>query len=99
MYKKNDKYIPVKKDYISFICCCHKCNWYSFKQGGKQNLFGIFATAFAGGLLALITPCVYSMIPVTVCFFTKRSKTKAEGIRNAISYSTSIIIIFTLLGF
>ena len=64
-----------------------------------RSFWWIFATAFAGGLLALITPCVYSMIPVTVSFFTKRSKTKAEGIKNAISYSTSIIIIFTLLGF
>ncbi|MEO6868100.1 MAG: cytochrome c biogenesis protein CcdA [Ginsengibacter sp.] len=65
----------------------------------NKSLWWIFATAFAGGLLALITPCVYSMIPVTVSFFTKRSKTKAEGIKNAFYYSTSIIIIFTLLGF
>ncbi|MCH5720558.1 protein-disulfide reductase DsbD family protein [Niabella hibiscisoli] len=59
----------------------------------------IFLTAFAGGLLALLTPCVYSMIPVTVSFFTKRSKTREEGIKNAVIYSLSIIIIFTLLGF
>jgi thiol:disulfide interchange protein len=64
-----------------------------------KSLWWIFATAFAGGLLALITPCVYSMIPVTVSFFTKRSKTRAQGIKNAVSYSTSIILIFTLLGF
>src|SRR5665213_3644758 len=64
-----------------------------------RSLTWIFFTAFAGGLLALITPCVYSMIPVTVSFFTKRSKNKSEGIKNAISYSLSIIIIFTLLGF
>jgi thiol:disulfide interchange protein DsbD len=64
-----------------------------------RSLFWIFLTAFGGGLLALLTPCVYSMIPVTVSFFTKRSKTKSEGIRNALYYSSSIIIIFTLLGF
>jgi thiol:disulfide interchange protein len=64
-----------------------------------KSLWWIFLTAFAGGLLALITPCVYSMIPVTVSFFTKRSKNKAEGIRNAFTYSLSIIVIFTLLGF
>jgi thiol:disulfide interchange protein DsbD len=65
----------------------------------NRSLFWIFITAFGGGLLALLTPCVYSMIPVTVSFFTKRSKTRADGIRNAIYYSTSIVIIFTLLGF
>src|SRR5690606_17722575 len=54
--------------------------------------------ALTGGILAVLTPCVYSMIPITVSFFTKRSKTRSEGIRNAIWYSLSIIIIFTLLG-
>lgn len=66
---------------------------------GNQSLWWIFLAAFGGGLLALITPCVYSMIPITVSFFTKRSKTKTEGIRNALFYSLSIILIFTLLGF
>lgn len=65
----------------------------------SKSLLWVFLTAFAGGLLALLTPCVYSMIPVTVSFFTKRSKTKQEGIKNAVIYSLSIIIIFTLLGF
>jgi thiol:disulfide interchange protein len=44
-------------------------------------LVWIFLTAFGGGLLALLTPCVYSMIPITVSFFTKRSKTRSEGIK------------------
>lgn len=65
----------------------------------NQSLWWILIAAFGGGLLALLTPCVYSMIPVTVSFFTKRSKTKAEGKRNAIYYATSIITIFTVLGF
>jgi thiol:disulfide interchange protein len=64
-----------------------------------RSLGYIFLVSFLGGLLALITPCVFSMIPVTVGFFTKRSKTRQEGIRNAITYSLSIIVIFTLLGF
>ena len=70
-------------------------------QTGENNesLWWIFLGAFGGGLLALLTPCVYSMIPVTVSFFTKRSTTKQEGIRNALIYSLSIITIFTLLGF
>jgi len=64
-----------------------------------RSLGYIFLVSFLGGLLALITPCVFSMIPVTVGFFTKRSKTRQQGIRNAISYSLSIVVIFTVLGF
>ena len=64
----------------------------------SKSLFWIFLLAFSGGLLAVLTPCVFSMVPVTVSFFTKRSKTKQEGIKNAFYYSISIILIFTLLG-
>ena len=64
-----------------------------------RSLWWIFLAAFGGGLLALLTPCVYSMIPITVSFFTKRSRTKAEGRRNAIAYALSIVIIFTVIGF
>lgn len=65
----------------------------------ERSLWWIFVAAFGGGLLALLTPCVYSMIPVTVSFFTKRSQNRREGIRNALFYAASIVIIFTLLGF
>lgn len=65
----------------------------------NRSLLWIFIAAFGGGLLAILTPCVFSMIPVTVSFFTKRSKTRQEGIKNAFYYSISIILIFTLLGF
>ncbi len=64
----------------------------------KKSLMWLFFAAFLGGLAAVLTPCVYSMIPITVSFFTKRSKTRKEGIRNALYYSLSIIIIFTVLG-
>ncbi|MGB3008626.1 MAG: cytochrome c biogenesis protein CcdA [Chitinophagaceae bacterium] len=64
----------------------------------NRSLLWIFLAAFAGGLLAVLTPCVFSMIPVTVSFFTKRSKTRQQGLKNAFYYSISIIIIFTLLG-
>lgn len=64
----------------------------------EKSMFMVFLEALLGGILAVLTPCVYSMIPITVSFFTKRSKTRAEGIRNAIFYSLSIIIIFTSLG-
>ena len=66
---------------------------------GNRSLWWIFLAAFGGGLLALLTPCVYSMIPVTVSFFTKRSTDRKEGIRNALLYAGSIVVIFTLLGF
>lgn len=66
---------------------------------GGRSMWWIFLAAFGGGLLALLTPCVYSMIPVTVSFFTKRSVDRKEGIRNALLYAASIVIIFTVLGF
>jgi thiol:disulfide interchange protein DsbD len=108
MYQKGADYLPEENEFKIFVLPAsgsinsENAQLGSPGSGGTvatKSLWWIFATAFAGGLLALITPCVYSMIPVTVSFFTKRSKTKAEGIKNAISYSTSIIIIFTLLGF
>lgn len=64
----------------------------------NKSLLWLFLAALGGGIAAVLTPCVYSMIPITVSFFTKRSKTRAEGIRNAVYYSLSIIIIFTVLG-
>jgi thiol:disulfide interchange protein len=65
---------------------------------GKQPLWILFFISLGSGLLAIFTPCIFSMIPITISFFTKRSKTRAEGIRNAIWYSLSIIVIFTVLG-
>lgn len=58
----------------------------------------IFIKGFLGGLVALLTPCVFPMIPLTVSFFTKRSKTKAKGITNALTYSFFIIFMYTGLG-
>jgi thiol:disulfide interchange protein len=58
----------------------------------------IFFFGFLGGLFALLTPCVFPMVPLTVSYFTKRSKSRAEGIRNASIYSLSIIFIYVALG-
>lgn len=63
-----------------------------------KTYLGLFIAGFLGGLLALLTPCVFPMIPMTVSFFIKQSKTKLKGIRNAIIYAASIIIIYILLG-
>ncbi|GGF24999.1 protein-disulfide reductase DsbD family protein [Flavobacterium limi] len=64
-----------------------------------RSLWSVFLVAFLFGFTALLTPCVFPMIPMTVSFFTKQSKTKASGIRNAIIYGISIIVIYVSLGF
>jgi len=64
----------------------------------ENSYWGIFWLAFAGGLAALLTPCVFPMIPMTVSFFTKQSANKAAGIKNAILYGISIIVIYVILG-
>ena len=67
--------------------------------GQNRSLFYIFLMGFLGGLLALFTPCVWPIIPMTVSFFLKRSKDdKRKGIRDAITYGISIIVIYLALG-
>jgi thiol:disulfide interchange protein DsbD len=68
------------------------------KNEDEKGLFSIFLIAFLSGFAALLTPCVFPMIPMTVSFFTKQSKNKAQGIRNAIIYGISIILIYVILG-
>lgn len=63
-----------------------------------RSLWYIFWACFLGGLLALLTPCVWPMIPMTVSFFLKKSGSRAKAITNATIYGLSIIIIFLLLG-
>jgi thiol:disulfide interchange protein DsbD len=63
-----------------------------------RSLWTIFIVAFISGFAALLTPCVFPMIPLTVSFFTKQSKNKAKGISNAILYGVFIIVIYVLLG-
>lgn len=69
------------------------------KTSNQRGLWSIFFIAFLSGFAALLTPCVFPMIPMTVSFFTKQSKTKAKGIRNAIIYGIAIIFIYVVLGF
>lgn len=68
------------------------------KKNESRGLVSIFIIAFLSGFAALLTPCVFPMIPMTVSYFTKQSKTKAAGIKNALIYGFSIIIIYVLLG-
>jgi thiol:disulfide interchange protein DsbD len=62
------------------------------------SLLNLFLLGFVGGLIALLTPCVFPMIPLTVSFFTKRSTNKKEGIRNAFTYGFFIFFIYILLS-
>ncbi len=103
------------KGYINYMTCddsrCLPPSDYDFEIllvteeiGIEENdkgssLWTIFILGFGGGLLALLTPCVFPMIPLTVSFFTKQSENKAKGISNAIIYGISIIVIYVLLGF
>lgn len=64
-----------------------------------RSYWGIFIAGMIGGFLALLTPCVFPMIPLTVSFFTKRSPTRSKGIANALIYAGSIILIYVSLGF
>jgi thiol:disulfide interchange protein DsbD len=68
------------------------------KKEEQKGLWTIFIVAFFSGFLALLTPCVFPMIPMTVSFFTKQSKDRSKGIKNAIIYGVSIIVIYVLLG-
>jgi thiol:disulfide interchange protein DsbD len=64
----------------------------------STSLWVIFALGFLGGLIALLTPCVFPMIPLTVSFFTKQSQTKSKGIGNALLYGFFIVLIYFLLS-
>ena len=68
------------------------------EQAQDMSWIYIFVTGFLGGLLALLTPCVWPIIPMTVSFFLKRSKDKKKGIRDAWTYGASIVVIYVTLG-
>ncbi|MDP4999904.1 MAG: protein-disulfide reductase DsbD family protein [Saprospiraceae bacterium] len=64
----------------------------------SAGIWSIFFLGFIGGLIALLTPCVFPMIPLTVSFFTKSSKTKKKGLQNAFAYGAFIFLIYALLS-
>ncbi|MCE2612286.1 thioredoxin family protein [Flavobacteriaceae bacterium D16] len=67
-------------------------------NGSNTGLWGIFVLGFLGGLIALLTPCVFPMIPLTVSFFTKQSQNRTKGIWNGILYGFFIVLIYFLLS-
>ena len=82
--EKSDYWNPVKK--VDVV------------QDEDTSLLYIFLGGFLGGLLTLLTPCVWPMIPLTVSFFLKKSDSKSKAIINALIYGVSIIVIYLLLG-
>ena len=85
--KTNEKHVTNNKQQTS-----------KNKNQKKKSLWTLFILSFFAGFAALLTPCVFPMIPMTVSFFTKQSKNKAVGIRNAIIYGISIVVLYVLLG-
>ena len=73
-------------------------NGITSKGEGSSSLWLIFLACFGGGLLALLTPCVWPIIPMTVSFFLKKSGSRAKSIKNAVTYGMSIIVIYVALG-
>jgi thiol:disulfide interchange protein DsbD len=69
-----------------------------FDPKSKNGLWTIFGLGFVGGLIALLTPCVFPMIPLTVSFFTKRVQNKRKGVANALFYGFCIVLIYFLLS-
>lgn len=70
----------------------------AFEQTTERSLWVIFLLGFGGGLVALLTPCVWPIIPMTVSFFLKRTKSRKQSITEAITYGISIIVIYLALG-
>ena len=67
-------------------------------KAAEESRWWLFLSALGAGLLAILMPCTFPMIPMTVSFFTKQSKTRSQGIRNAIFYGVSIIVIYIIVG-
>lgn len=66
--------------------------------GQGKGLWGLLLTSFLGGLLALLTPCVWPVIPMTVSFFLKRSENRKSAVRDALLYGVSIVVVYVALG-
>lgn len=92
--KSGESYLSGEEKFTVTIPAITKVTNTTENDTEKKSLWGIFIACFITGLLAIFTPCVFPLIPVTVSFFLKRSKSKAAGIRNALWYSVSIILIY-----
>ncbi|MEP7279513.1 MAG: cytochrome c biogenesis protein CcdA [Bacteroidota bacterium] len=88
----------LKRSSIDVQHPVNDCGGTGGEDSSKKSLWGIFVLGFIGGLIGLIMPCTFPMIPLTVSFFTKKSGSKQQGIRNAFLYGFFIFIIYVLLS-
>lgn len=100
IYETSDTALQVTQDTVKQVPAAELFSGNAADGGGtaSRGLWGTFFFAFAAGLLALLTPCVFPMIPMTVSFFMKRSSDRSKGIRDAVLYGVSIIVIYLILG-
>lgn len=87
---------PIKLATVNLQQPVSSCGEQSINN--DTSLLGIFIKGFGGGLIALLMPCLFPMIPVTVSFFTNKAKSKQEGINNAMIYGASIVFIYLLVS-
>jgi thiol:disulfide interchange protein DsbD len=88
----------LKKASIDLANPVNKCGGTGTEDSKSRGLLGIFILGFLGGLVGLIMPCTFPMIPLTVSFFTKRSATRSKGIFNAFIYGFFIFLIYVLIS-
>lgn len=88
----------LKRSSIDLKNPVNNCGGTGGENSSKKSLWGIFVLGFLGGLIGLIMPCTFPMIPLTVSFFTKKSGNKQKGITNAFLYGFFIFIIYVLLS-
>lgn len=89
---------PLKRTAIDLNNPVANCGGTGVEETENSGLLNIFVLGFLGGLIALVTPCVFPMIPLTVSFFTKRSQDRKKGIANALLYGFFIFLIYVLLS-
>ncbi len=94
--KKGDEYPSGEESFRVMVPATNTAQAEVVNDITQDSLWNIFWFTLVAGLLAIITPCVFPLVPVTVSFFLKRSKTRVEGVRNALWYSASIIAIYTI---
>jgi thiol:disulfide interchange protein DsbD len=94
--KKGDQFPSDTENFSLKLAASQSAATTAGNDAPDQSLWKIFLVCFITGLIAIITPCVFPLIPVTVSFFLKRSKSRAEGLKNAVWYSLSIILIYTI---
>ncbi len=88
----------LKRKAIDLLNPVRTCGGTGVEEGKSTGLLNLFLLGFAGGLIALFTPCVFPMIPLTVSFFTKKAQTRKKGIFNAMIYGFFIFMIYLLLS-